>query len=82
MAERGGESMTDINLLKSKMILAGYDRPTSDLSKILSISYPSASLRLNDKRDFTQREIAILALKLGLTGDEVKQIFLQEVVTV
>ena len=73
---------TNTNLLRAKMAMMGYDKPSKDLSQMLAISYPSANLRMHGKRNFTQREIAILALKLGLTGDEVKQIFLQEVVTV
>lgn len=67
--------MTNLNLLKSKMALAGYSDFTTDLTKLLDISWGSASNKLNQKSDFNQKEIGILTNKLGLTGDDVKTIF-------
>ncbi len=67
--------MTNINLLKSKLILRGYSDFTAALAEMLQISYGAASKKLNNKSEFKQSEIAILTEKLELTADEVKEIF-------
>lgn len=67
--------MTNINLLKSKMAAAGYTNFTSDLMKILNISWTAASQKINNRSNFTQREITLLTTILNLTGDDVKEIF-------
>lgn len=67
--------LTNLNLLKSKMAAIGYTDFTTDLTKLLGVSWTAASQKLNGKTDFKQSEISILTLKLGLTGEDVKQIF-------
>lgn len=69
--------MTNANLLKSRMAALGYTRFTQDLMLLLSISWTSASQKLNGKTGFTQKEIAVLVDKLMLTGDEVLEIFMK-----
>lgn len=68
--------MTNINLLKSKMAAAGYTTFTQDLMMLLEVSWTTASQKLNHKANFSQKEISVLTDKLGLTGDEVKEIFM------
>ena len=68
--------MTNINLLKSKMAAAGYTTFTQDLMILLGVSWTTASQKLNSKANFSQKEISVLTDKLGLTGDEVKEIFM------
>lgn len=68
--------MTNINLLKSKMAAAGYTTFTQDLMILLGVSWTTASQKLNSKANFSQKDINILIDKLGLTGDEVKEIFM------
>lgn len=68
--------MTNINLLKSKMAAAGYTTFTQDLMIMLGVSWTTASQKLNHKGNFSQKEITILIDRLGLTGDEVKEIFM------
>ena len=70
-----GHYLTNLNLLKSKMAAIGYTNFTTDLTKLLGIGWTAASQKLNGKTDFKQSEISILTLKLGLTGEDVKQIF-------
>ena len=71
--------MTNVNLLKSKMAALGYSEFTSDLMKLLGISWTAASQRLNNKASFKQSEITLLTCKLGLNGDDVKMIFANEI---
>ena len=67
--------MTNLKLLKAKMLLAGYEEFTNDLEKILGISHGTASKKANGKSDFSQKEISILSEALSLTGDDIKAIF-------
>ena len=71
--------MTNVNLLKSRLIVLGYEDFTTAISEMLNISYSTASAKLNNKRGFKQSEISILAVKLGLNGDELKEIFVDGV---
>lgn len=71
--------MTNVNLLKSRLIVLGYEDFTTAISEMLNISYSAASAKLNNKRGFKQSEISILAVKLGLNGDELKEIFVDGV---
>ena len=70
---------TNINLLKSKLIVLGYSDFTTAISGMLGISYGAASAKLNNKSEFKQSEISILTVKLGLNGDELKEIFVDGV---
>lgn len=67
---------TNSNLLKSKLVALGYNDCTAAISKILGISYGAASKKLNNKSEFKQSEITILAMKLGLNADEIASIFI------
>lgn len=66
---------TNVNLLKSKLAALGYTDFTTAIVSILGISYGAASAKLNNKSEFKQSELSIIALKLGLNGDELKKIF-------
>ena len=70
--------MTNTNLLKSKMAAAGYTTFTQDLMILLEVSWTTASQKLNHKANFSQRDISALVDKLGLTGDDVKEIFMMK----
>lgn len=72
---KGDYYVTKLDLLRSKMAAAGYKNFTSDLMKLLGISWTTASQKMNGKSDFTQKEITILTLKLGLSANDVKEIF-------
>lgn len=67
--------MTNLKLLKAKLVLAGYEDFTNDLERILGISHGTASKKANGKSDFSQKEISLLTEALNLSGDEVKAIF-------
>lgn len=71
--------MTDIRLLKSKMVLAGYENFTTDLMNLVDCSWGSASGKLNGKVPFSQKEISVLTSSLNLSGEDVKEIFANEV---
>lgn len=68
--------MTNVNLLKSKMIAAGDENFIQCLAEMLVCSRTTASKKLHGELQFTQGEIAIIAEKYHLTADEIKQIFL------
>ena len=57
------------------MAALGYVNFTSDLMTLLNISWTAASMKINNKSSFTQKEITILAMKLGLTANDIKEIF-------
>lgn len=61
------------------MAAAGYVNFTLDLMNLLDISWTAASQKINGKASFKQSEICILTLKLGLSGDDIKEIFTCEV---
>lgn len=67
--------MTNINMLKSLMAKRGYTSFTGDLMHILNISWTSASKKINNQLSFTQKEITTLANKLKMTGEEIKETF-------
>lgn len=68
--------MTNVNLLKSKMVAAGDENFIQILSDILVCSRTTASRKLNGEIQFTQGEIAIIAKRYNLSADEIKQIFI------
>lgn len=70
---------TNVNLLKSKLAALGYTGFTTAIALILDISYGAASAKLNNKSEFRQSEMSLIALKLGLNGDELKEIFVDGV---
>ena len=73
---KGGEKMTNTNLLKSKMILYGDENFVQALSELLGCSRTTASKKINGEIPFSQPEIAILAKRYNLSGDDIKEIFI------
>lgn len=60
------------NLIKKKMIDAGRDDFVNCLSEILGISKQAASAKLNGSTKFNEKDISVLTIKLGFTGEELK----------
>lgn len=78
--KKGDETMkTNANLLRSKLAANGYMNFTAAIAEILNISYGAASAKLNNKNEFTQSEIAILAKKLDLSDKDIRKIFVDGV---
>lgn len=69
----GDENIMDMNVLKSKMTLKGDTQ--IDLAGALNIDKNTLCLKMNQKNDFKQSEIDMIAKRYDLTGDEIKQIF-------
>ena len=65
-----------IKVLKKKMIDFGRDDFTNYLAELLYITPAAASNKLNGKSKFDQEEITILTMRLGLSAEEIKQIFI------
>ena len=61
--------MTNTNLLKAKMIEKGYT--IDSLSKIIGISSTSLSYKINNKRQFTVKEIYNLCLVLDVSNKDI-----------
>ena len=62
--------------LKQKMLEAsGRSDFTNFLAELLGVSLTTAGKKLNGNAPFKQSEIVTLTLKLGLSGDDVKNIF-------
>ena len=66
------------NLIKKKMIDAGRDDFVNYLSEILGCSKQSASGKLNGSTKLTEGDISIITLKLGISGEELKNAMLKE----
>ena len=66
--------MTDKKELKAQMVRFG-DRQ-EDLAGALGVSTVTLSFKINGERDFTQGEIALIAIRYSLTADEIVRIFL------
>lgn len=67
--------VTNINLLKSKIIEKGFS--TSDIIKHIDINKSTFYRKLsNDGKSFTVEEVYKISLALGLTASEVNNIFL------
>lgn len=62
-------------MLKKKMIDLGRNDFTNYLAEILNITNGTASNKMNGKSEFKQREIALLTVKLGLSDEELRMIF-------
>lgn len=65
-------------LIKKKMIDAGRDDFVNYLSELLGCSKQSASGKLNGNTRFTEEDISILTLKLGITGEELRNAMVKE----
>ena len=66
--------MTDTNKLKAKIIEKGFT--TTSLAKELNLSKTTLSQKTNNKVKFSQVDIRKISEKLELTGEEIKDIFL------
>ena len=68
--------MTNTKLLKAKMVLNGDTIQT--LADSLGINRQNASIKINGKRDFKQKEIATIVRRYKLTYAETEAIFFPE----
>ena len=66
--------MTDTNKLKAKIIEKGFT--ITSLAKELNLSKTTLSQKTNNKVKFSQVDIIKISEKLELTGEEIKDIFL------
>lgn len=64
-------------LLKAKMILYGDENFSECLAAILNITRQTASSKLNGITPFTQPEISTIAKHYQMTGDELREIFVE-----
>ena len=71
--------MTNINLLKSKMVACGDTDCVSKLATLLNVSRTTASKKLNGEKPFTQPEITAITKKYGLSAEDIKEIFVDGV---
>lgn len=69
--------VTNTRLLKAKMILNGDTIQT--LAECLGINRQNASIKVNGKRDFKQKEIAVIVRRYKLTYAELEAIFFADV---
>lgn len=67
--------MANMNLLKSKMALLGDTNYVQCIADLLDISRTTASKKLKGLSPFTDTEMTILTKKYGLSGEELKEIF-------
>lgn len=68
--------MTNVNLLKSKMIAVGDENFVTVIADLLNCSRTTASRKLHGEIEFSQKEISIFADRYCLSGDEIKNIFI------
>ena len=64
-------------LLKAKMILYGDENFSTCLASLLDITRQTASSKLNGTTPFTQPEISTIAKHYQMTGDELREIFVE-----
>jgi len=76
--QRGGERMTNTNLLKSVMVLRGDENYVEALAALLGVARGTASSRIAGKSEFTQSEIAMIAKHYDLTAEDINKIFIGE----
>ena len=65
-------------LLKAKMILYGDENFSTCLASLLNITRQTASAKLNGITPFTQPEISTIAIHYQMTGDELREIFVED----
>lgn len=68
--------MTNSKLLRATMILK--NDTVSALSEAIGIKRQALSYKLNNKREFKQNEIARIAARYKLTGEQIVEIFFSE----
>lgn len=66
--------MTDTNKLKAKIIENGFT--ITSFAKVINTSKPTLSQKINNKIKFSQENIRDISQKLNLTGEEIREIFL------
>lgn len=71
---KGSEKMIQKNILKAKMVLEEKTQP--QIAKVLGLSLPSVSKKINGVTKFSIEEIKKLRKYLNLTTEEVEEIFL------
>lgn len=64
-------------ILKSKMVLAGDEDFVKAIANLLEISRQTASAKLNDEREFSQTEIALISKHYNLNDEEIRKIFIE-----
>lgn len=64
-------------MLKSKMVLAGDEDFVKAIANLLEISRQTASAKLNDEREFSQTEIALISKHYNLNDEEIRKIFIE-----
>lgn len=68
--------MPNINLLKSKMALAGDNQKS--LANLLGVTTSAVNYKLNGNVRFSVDEISAIAKRYNLTNDEIVEIFMCE----
>ena len=68
------KKMTNTLKLKAKIMENGHT--ITSLAKKISLSKPALSQKINNKIKFSQNDIKNIVNELNLTGDDVKEIFL------
>lgn len=66
------------NLIKHKMLDFNREDFVTYLSELLDCSRQTASSKLSGNSKFTEEEISILTLKLGITAEELKNAITKE----
>ncbi len=65
--------MTNTQLFKSYLVLRGFT--IQDLSELVDIPVSTLSNKINNKNDFKAPEIDAIAEKLGLTQEQIMEVF-------
>ena len=71
--------MTNVNLLKSKMVALGDTDYVNKLATLLNVSRTTASQKMNGEKPFTQLEIMAITKRYGLSAEDIKEIFIDGV---
>jgi DNA-binding XRE family transcriptional regulator len=66
----------NINLLKSRRVLLGLSQER--MAELLEVSQQNYCEKENNKKEFRLHEIVQLKRLLGLTADEINEIFMEE----
>ena len=69
--------MTNLKLLKSKMLLSGFESFNVSMAGILECGLTTAQFKMQGKSEFKQSEIIKIIDALHLTRDEVMEIFFE-----
>lgn len=64
-------------LLKSKMVLHGDEDFSTCLADVIGTSRQTASAKLDGRSKFTQPEISLIVKRYNLTGEEIREIFVE-----